>query len=360
MRPFPAPCPPASTNLAAVSSGAETASEAAAGIDWWTKGGDERHSFAMNIGIIGAGAIGGWVAVRLAAIGEHVSVLARGATATRLVTGLELVENGHSTVVHPSVSTSAEELGKQDLVIIAVKGPALAEAAFAAGPMIGPATIILPMMNGVPWWFADGEPLRSVDPDGAIAAALPVDQVVGCVVHAACRRDGPGRVVVAHADKLILGDPEGGAGGHVHRLCALFEAAGIRPDPTNNVRRAIWYKLWGNATLNPLSALTLATADRLLAECKPFLLAGMTELAAVGAAIGCPIEESGEERMAVTARLGAFKTSMLQDVEAGRPIELEALLGAPIELARRANVPVPTLEALYAMTRLMATSRGLA
>jgi 2-dehydropantoate 2-reductase len=117
--------------------------------------------------------------------------------------------------------------------------------------------------------------------------------------------------------------------------------------------------LWGNATLNPLSALTLATADRLLAECQPFLLACMAELAAIGAAIGCPIEESGADRMAVTARLGAFKTSMLQDVEAGRPIELEALLGAPIELAERAGVSVPTLESLYAMTRLMAASRGL-
>jgi 2-dehydropantoate 2-reductase len=225
--------------------------------------------------------------------------------------------------------------------------------------MIGPQTVILPMLNGVPWWFTAGEPLQSVDPDGAIAAALPQAQVVGCVVHAACRRDGPARIVVAHAEKMILGDPEGGAGERVHRLCALLENAGIQPEPSNNIRRAIWYKLWGNATINPLSALTMATADRLLAECKPFLFAGMAELAALGAAIGCPIEESGEDRMAVTARLGAFKTSMLQDVEAGRPIELEALLGAPIELARRAGLPVPTLEALYAMTRLMAEARGL-
>ena len=313
----------------------------------------------MNIGIIGAGAIGGWVAARLALAGNQVSVLARGATLDALAGGLELVEGGKTASVRLRVSDHADELGSQDFLIVAVKAPALADAARAAAPMIGSDTIILPMLNGVPWWFAPGAPLRSVDPEGAIAAALPLDQVVGCVVHAACRRDGPARVMVTHADKLILGDPEGGAGERVHRLCALFEAAGIRPDPTNNIRRAIWYKLWGNATLNPLSALTLATADRLLAECKPFLLAGMAELAAVGAAIGCPIEKSGEERMAVTARLGPFKTSMLQDVEAGRQIELEALLGAPIELARRANVPVPTLDSLYAMTRLMAESRGL-
>jgi 2-dehydropantoate 2-reductase len=314
----------------------------------------------MKIGVIGAGAIGGWVAAKLAAAGESVSILAREETAAALSGGLELVEAGVAATVYPVVATDAADIGPQDVVVIAVKAPSLAEAAVAAGAMIGPQTVILPMLNGVPWWFAEGRPLKSVDPDGAIAARLPKDRVVGCVVHAACRREGPGRVVVAHAEKLILGDPEGGASERVYRLCALFEGAGIRPDPSNNIRRAIWYKLWGNATINPLSALTLATADRLLAECKPFLLASMAELAAVGAAIGCPIEESGEDRMAVTARLGAFKTSMLQDVEAGRRIELEALLGAPIELAKRHGVAVPALEDLYAMTRLMAESRGLA
>ena len=313
----------------------------------------------MTIGIIGAGAIGGWAAARLAAAGEPVSILARGASARALGEGLELVEQGASTIVRPKVSTSAGELGPQDLLVIAVKAPSLAAAAQAAAPMIGPQTIILPMLNGVPWWFADGEPLRSVDPGGAIAAALPLDQVVGCVVHASCRREPPARVVVAHADRLILGEPGGGTSELVARLCALFERAGICCEASTDVRRAIWYKLWGNATINPISALTLATADRLLAECRPFILDCMAELAAVGAAIGCPISESGEDRMAVTARLGAFKTSMLQDVEAGRGIELEALLGAPIELARRAGVAVPRLESLYAMTRLMAESRGL-
>ena len=318
-----------------------------------------RHSGPMKVGIIGAGAIGGWVAARLAAAGETVSILARGATAEALAQGLELVEKGKTVTVRPRVAASAGEFGVQDLLLIAVKAPSMAEAASAAGPMIGPRTIILPMLNGVPWWFPDGAPLRSVDPGGIIAAALPERQVVGCVVHASCCRQGRARVKVVHADKLILGDPDGGVSERVYQLCTLFERAGIRPEPSNNIRRAIWYKLWGNATLNPLSALTLATADRLHAELKPLQLAGMAELAALGAAIGCPIAESGEDRMAVTARLGAFKTSMLQDVEAGRPIEIEALLGAPIELAQRAGVPVPTLESLYAMTRLMAESRGL-
>lgn len=313
----------------------------------------------MRIAVVGAGAIGGWVAARLALAGNEVAVLARGATLEALRGGLKLEEAGKTAIAHPIVHDSAADVGTADLLILAVKAPALAGAAEAARPLIGERTIVLPMLNGVPWWFAAGEPLRSVDPDGAIAASLPPEQVVGCVVHAACRREGAARVVVAHADKLILGDPEGGAEERVHQLCGLFERAGIACEASDNVRRAIWYKLWGNATLNPLSALTGATADRLLAELKPFLLAGMAELAAVGAAIGCSIEESGEDRMAVTARLGAFKTSMLQDVEAGRPIELEALLGAPIELADRAGVDVPVLRALYGMTSLMAETKGL-
>ena len=304
----------------------------------------------MRIGIVGAGAIGGWIAARLALSGNLVMALTSRGPLDQIA-----IEDG-------GVSEAAELdrfSGAADLLVIAVKAPSLAKAAEVAAPLIGPETIILPMLNGLPWWFTDGPPLSSVDPQGALAEALPKGQVVGSVVHASCRRDRPGRVIVVNADKLILGDPDGGTSQRVHRLCALFERAGIRPEPSNNIRRAIWYKLWGNATLNPLSALTLATSDRLHSELKPFQLACMAELAAVGEAIGCPVEESGEDRMAVTARLGPFKTSMLQDVEAGRPIELEALLGAPIELAHRHGVPVPLLESLYAMTRLMAESKGL-
>ncbi len=303
----------------------------------------------MRIAILGAGAIGGWVGARLALAGNAVMAL----TSSGPLAQIEIEQDGVA-----ETARLAQFEGPADLLVIAVKAPSLAAAARASASLTGPATIILPMLNGVPWWFADPG-LHSVDPDDTIARSLPGDQVVGCVVHASCRRDGRARVIVNQADKLIFGNPDGGAGERVDRLCALFDRAGIRPDPSTNIRRAIWYKLWGNATINPLSALTGATADKLLAELKPFLLAGMAELAALGAAVGCPIEESGEDRMAVTARLGAFKTSMLQDVEAGRAIELEALLGAPIELADRAGVDVPVLRALYAMTRLMAESRSL-
>lgn len=316
----------------------------------------------MRIGIVGLGAIGGWIAGRLALAGNAVSTVARGATLDALNAGeLRIREGVDDRTVRIQASADPSGLGQQDLLVVSVKAPALADATELAVPMIGPDTLILPMLNGVPWWFVPGNQLRSVDPDGRIAANLPQAQLVGCVVHAACRRPGPAEVQVVHADKLILGEPQGGSSDRVAALAALFEGAGIHVDRSDNVRRAIWYKLWGNATINPLSALTRATADKLLADAhlRVFMLEAMAELAEVGAAVGCPISESGEDRMAVTARLGSFKTSMLQDVEKGRPIELEALLGAPREIAQRAGIATPNLDLLYAETRLMAETLGL-
>ena len=314
-----------------------------------------------SIGIIGAGAIGGWVAGRLALAGNRVSVLARGATADALRDGIMIVERGKEQVAHPRVATDAATIGQQDILIIAVKAPALAEAAQAARALIGPETLIVPMMNGVPWWFVDGEPLASVDPDGRIAADLPMGQVLGCVVHAACRRPSPARIEVAMLDKYLVGEPGGGNSDRANAFATLLAEAGLAGEATPNVRRAIWYKLWGNMTANPISALTLATADRLLAnhQVRAFTLACMAEAAAIGAAIDCPISESGEDRLKVTATLGAFKTSMLQDVEAGRPLELDALLAAPLEIATRVGVPAPNLAALHGLARLMGESRGL-
>jgi 2-dehydropantoate 2-reductase len=313
----------------------------------------------MNVAVLGAGAIGGWVAAKLALAGNRVSIVARGGTLEALrAEGLLLSEGQQTRRAAIAVADEASAIGPQELLVVAVKAPALAAAAEAARPMIGPGTIVLPMLNGVPWWFVDGEPLRSVDPQGKIAEALPFDRLVGCVVHATCSRSASNHVVVRHADKLILGEPRGGGSERVAELCSLFENAGISCEASGDVRRAIWYKLWGNATINPLSALTRATADRLLGDpaIRAFMAGAMAELAAVGAAIGCPIAESAEDRMAVTARLGAFKTSMLQDVEAGRPIELEALLGAPREIAARAGIPTSRLDLLYAMTAELARS----
>jgi 2-dehydropantoate 2-reductase len=315
-----------------------------------------------KITVVGAGAIGGWIAARLALAGEQVSVLARGDTLGLVrAEGLRLQEQGEQFVAPVEVAEDCHTLGEQDVVIVAVKAPALPALASEFRPLIGAETMIVPMLNGVPWWFVDGEPLASVDPDGRIAAAIPFEQIIGCVVHASSSRTAPNRIQVKHADKLIIGEPGGGTSKRLARLFAVLDRAGLKPDQTGNVRRAIWYKLWGNATINPLSALTRATCDRILAdpECRAWMLEGMAELTAVGAAIGCPIGESGEDRMQVTARLGAFKTSMLQDVEAGRPIEIEALLGAPREIARRVGIDTPALNRLYGVTKLMAETLGL-
>ena len=315
----------------------------------------------MNICVVGAGAIGGWIAARLALAGNDVSVVARGETLAAIETeGLLLTDGGETRCVALAAANDAAILGVHDVVILAVKAPALPQIAPSLEGLIGPDTQIIPMLNGVPWWFTD-DPLWSVDPDVAIADALPVEQVAGCVVHASCFRSAANHVTVKHAEKLILGEPGGGSSERIERLCSLFENAGIRCDASENVRRAIWYKLWGNATINPMSALTRSTADKLLhdEDIRAFMAEAMDELAEIGAAIGCPIGESAEDRMAVTARLGAFKSSMLQDVEAGRPIELEALLGAPREIAAGVEVATPQLDRLYAMTRLMGANLGL-
>ena len=315
----------------------------------------------MRITIIGAGAIGGWVAGRLALAGHEVSVLVRPAGAEALAGGITIVEQGVESVARPLVATDATALGPQDLIIIAVKTVALTGAIEKAQPLIGAETVILPMMNGVPWWFVDGEPLASVDPGGAIAAALPIGRVLGCVVHAACRRPSPARIEVAMLDRIIVGETGGGMSDRAEAIAAMLSDAGLAGHAVADIRRAIWYKLWGNMTANPISALTLATADRILAsdETRAFTLRCMAEAAAIGAAIGCPISESGEDRLKITATLGAFKTSMLQDVEAGRPIELDALLGAPLEIAARVGVDAPNLAALHGLARLMGESRGL-
>ena len=306
----------------------------------------------MNICVVGAGAIGGWVAARLALAGERVMAL----TSRGLLEALDISEGGQT-----QTAELARLEGAADVLIVAVKATSLSAAAEAARRWIDPDTLIMPMLNGVPWWFVEGMHLTSVDPDGSVAAALPFEQIIGCVVHASCSRAG-GTVIVKHADKLIVGEPRGGeTSERVARLFGVLDAAGLRPDITGNVRRAIWYKLWGNATINPLSALTRASCDKILAEpeCRAWMLEGMAELADIGAVVGCPISESGEDRMAVTARLGVFKTSMLQDVEAGRPIELEALLGAPREIARAHGIETPALDRLYGVTKLMAEGLGL-
>jgi 2-dehydropantoate 2-reductase len=317
----------------------------------------------MKIGIVGAGAIGTWVGASMAKAGHSVSVLARGATLAALADrGLGL-RTGEDTVFYPChVAADAVALGAQDIVLIAVKAQSLPALAPAIRPMIGPDTMVVPMLNGVPWWFmGEGRPLLSVDPDGAIAAAISPERLIGCVVHASAAVPEPGVSHLRMCDKLIVGEPMGGLSDRVEVLRDCLQTAGIPTKASPDVRKEVWYKLWGNMTMNPMSALTLATMDRLLDDpmLHAFALGAMEEARAIGQSIGCPITESGEDRMQVTRKLGAFKTSMLQDVEAGRSIELDALLAAPLEIAQAVGVDAPLLGALFGLARTMGRSRGL-
>jgi 2-dehydropantoate 2-reductase len=327
----------------------------------------------MKVCIVGAGAVGGFIGTRLAAAGRcDVSVLARGATLAALREhGWRLRQADTLIQKAANASDSAAALGVQDLVVIAVKGPALAAVAQSIKPLLGAHTIVLPAMNGVPWWFGFGdaalgnEPLESVDPGGRIAAAIDIKHVVGCVVHLSALTLEPGLVQQKMGQGLILGEPAGEKSGtaseRVQAIGALLGQAGFDVTLSTNIRYDIWYKLWGNMTMNPVSALTGATADRVLDDVlvRTFSTAAMAEAAAIGERIGCAVSQSPDERHKITRKLGAFKTSMLQDVEAGRPIELDVIVTAVHEIGRRVGVATPNIDALLGLTRLFGRVRGL-
>ncbi|MFT3803710.1 MAG: 2-dehydropantoate 2-reductase [Burkholderiaceae bacterium] len=323
----------------------------------------------MKVAILGAGAIGGLIGVRLAAGGAaSVSAVARGATLAALRTdGWRLRHDGAELRADVQASDRPADLGPQDLVVVAVKGPALASVAESVAPLIGPATVVLPAINGVPWWFGQdidalsGAPLRSIDPQGAILAAMPLARIIGCVVHASAASTAPGVVDHRMGRELIIGEPSGQDSARLRELQTVLSAAGFDVRVSDRIRQDIWYKLWGNLTMNPVSALTGATADRVLDDplVRAFCSAAMHEAAQVGERIGCPIAQTPEDRHAVTRKLGAFKTSMLQDVEAGRPIELDAIVAAVTEIAGRLGLATPNIDALLGLTRLFARGRGL-
>ncbi|HKA63404.1 MAG TPA: 2-dehydropantoate 2-reductase [Methylomirabilota bacterium] len=323
----------------------------------------------MKVCVVGAGAIGTFIGIHLARTGCEMSALARGATAAALrAHGFRFQQNGATLTAPVRAAESASALGPQDLVVVAVKAPALASVAGSIAALLGPETTVLPAMNGVPWWFFhglgglhEGAAVRAVDPEGRIAAAIPVRHVAGCVVHATCSVVEPGLVRHGFGRGLIIGEPGGGASARVTALADRLTAAGFETTVSKRIQADVWYKLWGNMTMNPMSALTGATCDRLLDDplLDRFTLAIMSEAAAIGATIGCPIGQSGEERNAVTRKLGAFKTSMLQDVEAGKPLEIDALLTAVSEIGQRVGVPTPGTDALLGLTRVFAAGRGL-
>lgn len=320
--------------------------------------------------IVGAGAIGGLVGARLARAGGcRLSVWARGATREALGrNGWSVTDpDGTSWQVRPSAVGSPEELGPQDVLILSVKTTALEAVADGTASLIGPDTVVLTLLNGVPWWFGPSLPAlavappRSVDPHGRLLARWPVDRVIGGVVHCSASCPAPGQVAHRGGLGLVIGDPlrRAPTPERHDQVAQLLRGAGFEVTVSAGIQQDLWYKLWGNLTMNPVSALTRATADRILDDplVRAFCSAAMREAAAAGDRIGCPIDQDPEARHAVTRKLGAFRTSMLQDVEAGRPLELEAIVHAVREIAAQVGVPTPSIDALHGLVRLLDGSR---
>jgi 2-dehydropantoate 2-reductase len=324
----------------------------------------------MRIAVAGLGAMGLWLAGRLLAAGQEVRCFARGATLKALQTeGLHLTFEGEATRYPVFATEDPAALGPVDLLLLTPKSQALPALAAQLAPAITPDTTVLPLCNGVPWWFLAGAPaplqgqsLPGIDPEGRCAQAWPLDQVLGSVVHASAYVTAPGRGVHVMGKGLFLGPVVEAGAARLGPVAEVFEAAGLNVGRKTlaELRQEVWYKLWGNLTMNPLSALTGVTCDVLLADpdLRRYASAIMDEAAALGAALGCPITDSPEDRHDVTLALGAFKTSMLQDVEAGRPLELEALLWTPQKLAKQLGLAVPMMDALAGTLRVFEQGRG--
>jgi 2-dehydropantoate 2-reductase len=309
------------------------------------------------------------IGTRLAAAGVPTAALARGATADALSRhGWRLREGGRTLTAPCRVARRAEEIGEQDVVVIAVKAQSLVGLAPSLAPLLGRDTVLVPAMNGVPWWFTEGlggrfegARLDAVDPGGVVAKSLDPSAVLGCVVHLSASTPSPGLSEHSAGNRLVLGDPTRTDGSRLERVAELFETAGFEVARSERIHTDVWFKLWGNLTMNPISVLTGATMDRILDDplVEAFVVSVMREAAEIGARIGCPIDQQPAGRIAVTRQLGSVRTSMLQDADAGRSIELDALVSAVVELGVLVDVPTPQTSTLLGLTRLAARTRGL-
>lgn len=328
----------------------------------------------MKIAVVGLGAVGGALAGLLGTLppSHHIqlSAIARGKTLTALKTqGLVWTDaSGQTHQVALTASDNPADLGAQDVVIVAVKGPSLAAVAPVVQQLLAPHTVVLVAMNGVPWWFFDGLggpceglQLPLLDPHAVIAKCIPTSQVLGCVVHFSAQSPTAGVVQNMKGNQLIIGEPAGGVSERTQTLANCLNTAGFDVKVSPRIQQDIWFKLWGNMTMNPVSALTGAPCDQILDDdlVRSFCSAVMLEAQEIGSRIGCSISQAPEDRHAVTRKLGSFKTSMLQDVAQNRAIELDTLLGAVRAIGQHLKLPTPNIDALYGLTRLMARTRGL-
>jgi len=320
----------------------------------------------MKICVYGAGAVGGLIAVRLQRSGHDLSVIARGAQLQAIAShGLRLREGTRTEATAVRAEADPARLGHQDYVIVAVKAQSLPEVAERIAPLVGAGTSIITAMNGVPWWFFDrlgfgGGKLRleSLDPGGRLGRAMPTERIVGCVIHLAASTPEPGLVSHNMGRRLILGEPGGRNGVRTRNIAEALSAAGFEVVVSDFIEKDFWVKLLGNVSFNPVSALTVSTADSLIEnrEVRAYMIGIMREVLAIGRAVGVDADIEPEARLDMARALGRFKTSMLQDLEAGKPLEIDGLLAGTLEIAAKAAVPAPYTQSLFGLIRLRALS----
>ena len=324
---------------------------------------------AMKICIFGAGAIGGLMGAKLAAKGDvDVTFIARGPhLAAMRENGMKLISEGVEQIVHPRCVESAEEAGPQDYVLVTLKAHSLPSAARQMQPLLGPDTAIVSAVNGIPWWYFhglggayEGRIVQSVDPDGQVSALLPPSRAIGCIVYPAAEVTAPGVIDHSYGDRFSLGEPDGSRSPRAQALSEALIAAGFKAPVRPKIRDELWVKLWGNMAFNPISALTTATLDVLTGDegQRGVARAMMLEGQRVAEALGVRFAIDVDKRIAGAAEVGAHKTSMLQDLERGRPMEIEALLGAVVELADWVGEAAPISRTVLALVRARARAAG--
>ena len=322
----------------------------------------------MKIAIIGVGAIGGFVGGRLAHAGEDVTFIARGANLEALRTrGIRLVMTDGSEQAVPRVNATADyaAAGPQDVVILALKAHQVEAVALEVPKLFGPDTVVVPMQNGIPYWYFHqhggalaGTRIQSVDPSGLIGASIPCERVIGCVVYPATELLAPGVIKHVEGNRFPVGEPNGTTSDRVTRVSECFIRGGLQAPVLADIRAEIWLKLWGNLTFNPISALSRATLAGICQYPLSRTLAHtmMSEAQNIANKLGITFRVPIEKRIAGAERVGHHKTSMLQDVEARRTLEIDALLGSVVELARLTDTPTPHLDTVHALTKLLAKS----
>lgn len=320
----------------------------------------------MKICVYGAGAIGGLMAAWLARSGHDVSVVARGAQLDAIrSSGVRVQSKGKTEAFKVKAESDPARLGPQDYVLVTVKAHSLTGVADTIAPLLGKDTSVVTAMNGVPWWFFQGikaqdNRLESLDPGGKLTRAIAIERIVGCVIHLAASTREPGVVSHNMGAKLILGEPGGRNTARTQRIAEPLSAAGFEVIVTNAIEKEFWVKLLGNVSFNPVSALTVTTADELIRnqEVKAYMVEIMREVLAIGRAVGVDADIDPEARIDMARALGRFKTSMHQDLEAGKALEIDGLLAGTLEIARKAGVRAPFTESLYGLIRARAQSTG--